>query len=150
MKKALLLLSLFSFLFYLSSCGNITHSPYELMDDFLSIYRGTGTVYSPKCKEGDAGYVTEDICKQFFRDFDLVPLEYAIYSHSRLDGICEVGFLSSVGVADKRDVLELASSRVDFLRGYYNADGGAMIHGGVIIYYFSTDARALEAIKKIT
>ena len=137
-------------LVFLSSCVYKATSPYELMQDFTNEYCGTGTVYTPRAAEGEVGYVSDKIRKQLFTNTELIPLDYAIYMYSRVDTVTEVGMLSSVGIADKSDLCDMCLDRLDVLSSLMSGEGGVLVEGGVVIYWFSSERGVLEALKKIT
>lgn len=150
MRVFLSLFVIISLLFLVCSCALRSESPYVLMDSFMHEYRGTGTVYSTKCREGEVGFITDSVRQQLFTNPSLAPMEYAIYTYSRLDTVTEVGMLTTFGAADRLDISRMCLDRIELLSGFSEGEGEVIFHSGIIIYYYSSDPEVFRALEKIT
>ena len=133
---------------FLSSCSISPPAPSELLMTVIGEKAGTGTVYSTECAEGEAGYITPDLCKILFTPGVAVPREMALYIRSGLDSVCEVFVLSTVG-AEREELTTVLLERLSSLKGYYGGDGGVFFTRGLLIWCYSTDKNEFEEYKDI-
>lgn len=143
MKRIFVLLFLCAFI--LTSCGE-EPDVRSLTEEFVSAYGADGTVYSTECREGEDGYISDDLAERLFGS-EVIGMTYSVFLNTHLDYTSECGaFL--VDTADKSSIIELCQRRMSLLdpRGEHSF---VRIYSNVIFYSTMQDKARAERFADI-
>ena len=121
----------------------------KILDEFLLMYGGEGTVYSSDKSITDEGYITEDVLSKAYVYEGDFPKNFAILLNSRTAKGFECGVFICEGEDERATVLEMCRERLDLLSE--RAEEGIFVRSGNLVFYTtaSDKKRAEEIIKKI-
>ena len=149
MKKIVCLFLVFSVL-CLSSCRGKYKDTYSIVTNFLDVYGVECITYSSLAEEGSAGYITPEIRKQLFTNEEILPHDYSIALHSRLDGVFELGVFLADDTFDRLVLSDMCLSRVKLLGSLSRGEGNVFIKNNLVIYIFSSDIEnALGSLRRV-
>ncbi len=134
MKKTVCFLTVIILLFSLSSCRR-EENAYELISEFVELYRAEGVIYSPTLPEGSVGYIDDSVFFKIYIYYGDAPKNYAVFLNSHIDTSSECGAFVCLGESERAAVLEACSERIRLLTG---ADSGGLIITSSNIVFYST------------
>lgn len=149
MKKIISLLMLISCL-CLYSCRGEYDKTVGVVSDFIKEYGISCTIYSSLAPEGEDGYISPELCKQLFANTDVLPPDYSLVLHSKLDSVFELGVFLSNDAADRLAILDECAGRVRLLESLTDGEGRVLIKNNLVIYIFLKDIEnALSILERV-
>ena len=130
----------------LCSCRGKYDKTVGIVSDFISEYGISCTLYSSLADEGEDGYIPPELCKQLFTNTDVLPHDYSLVLHSRLDSVFELGVFLSDDASDRLAICDECAGRVKLLESLSEGEGRVLIKNNLVIYIFSKDIENALAI----
>ena len=150
MKRIALCIIIIVALMLLSSCGADYTDSYKVVSDFCSDYRISGRVYSSLSGEGEEGYIDPSMIHLMFSRTELLPDDYALLMHTRLDTVFEIGVFVTRSGDERMELSEMCLDRIALLSSLSRGSGEVMIKDNLLIYFFTEDFIGVkESINKI-
>ena len=135
---------------FLQSCRGKYNETAGVVSDFIREYGISAVPYSSLAKEGDDGFITPELCKQLFTNTDVLPRDYTLVLHSRLDSVFELGVFLSDDASDRLMIAEECGGRVRLLESLTEGEGRVFIKNNLVIYIFSKDVEnALKTLERV-
>ena len=131
MKKIAILLVLLFSAIALSACSEDADA-YSMLLEFKDLYSLDGTVYSPAVREGEEGYIGEDLTSRIYLIYGAPPENFAVLLNTHVDSGAECGVFVCEGGEEMAKVSEMCRERISLLSG---EESGVIIRSGSVIFY---------------
>lgn len=139
MKKIAFLLLLIFLFFSLLSCEK-TPSAEAMIYDFISAYSAKGTIYSSGKREGEDGYVYDELLKKIYIFEGAFPKNYAIFLNSHTDFGAECAAFVCEDEDERAKVINMSRERITILGK--GKDNAFLSTSGSIVFYSTLSNRA--------
>ena len=150
MKKCVILLIVVTALSTLFSCGVKYTDTRDPVYAFLEAYQVDARVYYSLAAEGEEEYAGNDLCKLLYANNDILPRNYTVAMHSRLDSVFELGVFLAPAESDAIELCELCLERISLLSSLASGEGRVFRRGDLVIYIFDESIeQAAKALDKV-
>lgn len=129
---------------FLTSCHKRV-SAEAILCEFSSAYPISATVYSPVRKNGEDGYIDEEMLFGMYGVTDHPTDEYALVLHSKVSTVREIGVFVTESGDERLRLYELLTDRIALLSSFADGEGFIRKYRAVVVYGFVDDSeRALR------
>ncbi len=144
MKRTAAILLLISLLL-LISCSERACAA-DVAAEFCRAYSLDGRVYSSLAKEGEDGYIDDEMLHALYGDSDCLVTEFAIVLYGKVSTVREIGVFIAENGSERMELLELATDRVSFLSSFADGEGFVKKYRAAVVYGFVDDASRAEGL----
>ena len=145
MKKLCAFVIFISIFTCLCSCSSRYESTERVARIFATLYGIDGRIYSSLKTEGDDGFIEPSVKSTLFNRVELLPYDYTLIIHSRLDSVFELGLFLSPSASERRELSEMCLERISLLSSLADGEGKVLMRDNLVIYLFSSDIERAEA-----
>ncbi len=111
-----------------------------MLTEFTELYTAVGTVYTPTAKEGDAGYIDDELFRKIYIFEGDIPERFALLLNYHADFGAECGVFISYSSEERERLVEMCTERIRLVgRG---GDGAFITVTGPVIFYSTMPDRA--------
>lgn len=144
MKRIALCIIVIVTLVLFSSCGREYTDSLRIVNDFCSDYGISGRIYSSLAQEGETGHLDSSLVQIMFSRTELLPENYSLLMHTRLDSVFELGAFVTDSSEERMELSEMCLERIGVLSSLSQGSGEVVIRDNLLVYFFAEDAEGVK------
>ena len=128
----------------LCSCSARYESSERVVRIFAEAYGIDGRIYSSLAKEWTDGYIEPSLKSTMFSRTELLPYDYTLLIHSRLDSVFELGVFLANSARERGELSEMCYERIMLLASMSDSEGRVLMRDNLVVYFFTSDTKRVE------